>query len=215
MSDTHKLPAALTSKDVGQIDFAKGDGLVPCVVQHADTLQVLMLGYMDKDALLETFSLGEVVFYSRSKKRLWRKGETSGDVLKLDHILTDCDEDALLVMARPQGPTCHTKTTSCFGIETAPGIGFLGHLAEVVHERASAPPADSYTARLMTKGVAKIAQKVGEEGLETALAGRAGDLEELHNESADLLYHLTVLLMARGTSLGPILDILRERHEAR
>lgn len=215
MPDTHALPAPITTADIGRIDFTKGDGLVPAVVQHADTLQVLMLGYMNADALRETLALGEVVFFSRSKNRLWRKGETSGDVLKLDRVLTDCDEDALLVFARPAGPTCHTGTTSCFGLETAPGIGFLGHLAEVVSERASASPGDSYTARLMSKGLPKIAQKVGEEGLETALAGRAGDLDELHNEAADLLYHLTVLLMARSTSLGPVLDILRERHKAR
>jgi phosphoribosyl-ATP pyrophosphohydrolase/phosphoribosyl-AMP cyclohydrolase len=130
-------------------------------------------------------------------------------------VLTDCDEDALLVYARPNGPTCHTKTTSCFGHEDAPGIGFLGKLAGVVKERAKAAPADSYTARLMQKGVAKIAQKVGEEGLQTALAGRCGDDEELHNEAADLLYHLSVLLMARGTTLEKVLAVLRERHAGR
>jgi phosphoribosyl-AMP cyclohydrolase / phosphoribosyl-ATP pyrophosphohydrolase len=213
MPDTHTLPDPLTIDDIAKIDFAKDGGLVPAVVQHADTLQVLMLGYMNADALTQTVRTGLVTFWSRSKSRLWTKGETSGDTLKLDRILTDCDEDALLVYARPQGPTCHTKTTSCFGHEDAPGIGFLGHLAAIVKERASANPADSYTARLMHKGIAKIAQKVGEEGLETALAGRAGDLDELHNESADLLYHLSVLLMARETSLEAVLDILRERHK--
>jgi phosphoribosyl-ATP pyrophosphohydrolase/phosphoribosyl-AMP cyclohydrolase len=187
---------------------------VPAIVQHADTLQVLMLGYMNAEALTKTLDSGLVTFFSRSKGRLWTKGETSGDTLTLDRILTDCDEDALLVYARPAGPTCHTKTTSCFGHEDAPGIGFLGELANVVADRAKADPADSYTARLMHKGIAKIAQKVGEEGLETALAGRAGDLDELHNEAADLLYHLSVLLMARETSLDAVLDILRERHKA-
>lgn len=213
MAEQHTLPNPLTVDDITRIDFAKSGGLVPAVVQHADTLQVLMLGYMNADALRETLTGGQVVFYSRSKDRLWRKGETSGDVLVLDHVLADCDEDAVLVLARPEGPTCHTKTTSCFGMEHAPGIGFMAHLAAVVTERAKASPADSYTARLMQKGVAKIAQKVGEEGLETALAGRAGDLDELHNEAADLLYHLSVLLMARQTGLGPVLDILRERHK--
>lgn len=212
MPEAHKLPNALTIKDIDQIDFAKEGGLVPAVVQHADTLQVLMLGYMNAEALKATLQGGLVTFWSRSKNRLWRKGETSGDTLELDHILTDCDEDALLVYARPKGPTCHTKTTSCFGTETAPGIGFMGHLAHVVKDRAKAPPADSYTARLMQKGLAKIAQKVGEEGLETALAGRAGDLDELHNEAADLLYHLEVLLMARDTKLENVLETLRERH---
>lgn len=213
MSDPHTLPTPLTLDDVAKIDFAKDGGLVPAIVQHADTLQVLMLGYMNADALTQTLKSGLVTFWSRSKSRLWTKGETSGDTLTADRILTDCDEDALLVYARPQGPTCHTKTTSCFGHEDAPGIGFLGKLAGVVADRAKAPPADSYTARLIQKGVAKIAQKVGEEGLETALAGRAGDLDELHNEAADLLYHLSVLLMARETSLEAVLDILRERHK--
>lgn len=213
MPEDHKLPNALTVKDIDQIDFAKENGLVPAIVQHADTLQVLMLGYMNAEALKATLQGGLVTFWSRSKSRLWRKGETSGDTLELVSVTTDCDEDALLVMARPNGPTCHTKTTSCFGMETAPGIGFLGELASVVRDRAKQSPADSYTARLMHKGIAKIAQKVGEEGLETALAGRAGDLDELHNEAADLLYHLEVLLMARETRLENVLDILRERHK--
>jgi phosphoribosyl-AMP cyclohydrolase / phosphoribosyl-ATP pyrophosphohydrolase len=212
MPQAHKLPNPLRLEDIDQIDFVKSGGLVPAIVQHSDTLQVLMLGYMDKEALVETLRDRQVTFHSRSKGGRWRKGETSGDFLELDLILADCDEDALLVMARPKGPTCHTKTTSCFGHETAPGIGFMGHLAEIVKERAKASPADSYTARLMAKGIAKIAQKVGEEGLETALAGRAGDLDELHNEAADLLYHLSVLLMARDTQLEAVLKVLRERH---
>ncbi len=212
MPEAHHIPNPLTLNDVARIDFNKDGGLVPAIVQHADTLQVLMLGYMNAEALTRTLDSGLVTFFSRSKGRLWTKGETSGDSLRLDRILTDCDEDALLVYARPAGPTCHTKTTSCFGHEDAPGIGFLGELANVVADRAKADPADSYTARLMHKGIAKIAQKVGEEGLETALAGRAGDLDELHNEAADLLYHLTVLLMARETSLDAVLETLRERH---
>jgi phosphoribosyl-ATP pyrophosphohydrolase/phosphoribosyl-AMP cyclohydrolase len=213
MPEAHKLPNPLTAADIAQIDFGKDGGLVPAVVQDADTLQILMLGYMNAEALQKTFDTGLVTFFSRSKSRLWTKGETSGDTLQLVQILADCDEDALLVTARPQGPTCHTKTTSCFGMEEAPGIGFLGHLATIVADRAKADPADSYTARLMHKGIAKIAQKVGEEGLETALAGRAGDLDELHSEAADLLYHLTVLLMARDTSLEAVLDVLRDRHK--
>ncbi|MFN3807221.1 bifunctional phosphoribosyl-AMP cyclohydrolase/phosphoribosyl-ATP diphosphatase HisIE [Asticcacaulis sp.] len=215
MPEAHKLPNPLTLADIDALDFTKGDGLIPAIVQDADTLQVLMLGYMDRAALSETLTDRQVTFFSRSKNGRWRKGETSGDFLNLVSVTTDCDEDALLVLARPVGPTCHTKTTSCFGHETAPGIGFMGHLAAVVKDRAKAPPADSYTARLMQKGVAKIAQKVGEEGLETALAGRCGDLDELHNEAADLLYHLSVLLMARDTTLEAVMDILRERHAGR
>ncbi len=213
MPEAHTLPNPLTAADIAQIDFGKDGGLVPAVVQDADTLQILMLGYMNAEALQKTFDTGLVTFFSRSKGRLWTKGETSGDTLQLVQVLADCDEDALLVTARPNGPTCHTKTTSCFGMETAPGIGFLGQLATIVADRAKADPADSYTARLMQKGIAKIAQKVGEEGLETALAGRAGDLDELHNEAADLFYHLTVLLMARDTSLEAVLDVLRARHK--
>lgn len=213
MPEAHKLPVPLTAADIAAIDFGKEGGLVPAVVQDADTLQILMLGYMNAEALQKTFDSGLVTFFSRSKNRLWTKGETSGDTLRLVQILADCDEDALLVTARPNGPTCHTKTTSCFGMEDAPGIGFLGQLAAIVADRAKADPADSYTARLMHKGIAKIAQKVGEEGLETALAGRAGDLDELHGEAADLLYHLTVLLMARDTSLEAVLDVLRDRHK--
>lgn len=212
MSEAHKLPDPLTLADIEALDFAKGDGLIPAIVQDADTLQVLMLGYMDKAALTETLTDRQVTFFSRSKGGRWRKGETSGDFLNLDRVYADCDEDALLVYARPVGPTCHTRTTSCFGHETAPGIGFLGLLAKIVTDRAAADPAESYTARLMHKGLPKIAQKVGEEGLETALAGRAGDLEELHNEAADLLYHLSVLLVARETSLEAVLEVLRGRH---
>lgn len=215
MSEAHTLPDPLTTADIARIDFAKEGGLVPAVVQHADTLQVLMLGYMNADALKTTLDSQLVTFFSRSKGRLWTKGETSGDTLMLDKVYADCDEDALLVLARPNGPTCHTKTTSCFGHDDAPGIGFFGKLAAVVKDRAAAAPADSYTARLMQKGIAKIAQKVGEEGLETALAGRCGDDEELHNEAADLIYHLSVLLMARGTTLDNVLDVLRERHTGR
>lgn len=210
-----KLNTPLKVTDIDRLDFAKGDGLIPAIVQHADTLQVLMLGYMNAEALKATLEGGKVTFFSRSKGRLWTKGETSGDTLILDHVLADCDLDALLVMARPHGPTCHVGTTSCFGDETAPGIGFIGHLSAIVTERARAPAAVSYTARLMSKGIAKIAQKVGEEGLETALAGRAGDLDELHDEAADLVYHLSVLLMARDTGWDAVLKVLRARHAAR
>jgi len=209
----HTCPSPLTLDDVKKIDFAKEGGLVPVIIQHVDTRQVLMLGYMNAEALTKTLTDKQVCFYSRSKQRLWVKGESSADYLVLDHILTDCDEDALLVMARPMGPTCHHKTTSCFGHEDAPGIGFIGALEAIVAERAKASPEDSYTARLFQKGLAKIAQKVGEEGLETALAGRCGDDEELLNEAADLLYHLTVLLSARSKRLEDVLAVLKQRHK--
>jgi phosphoribosyl-ATP pyrophosphohydrolase/phosphoribosyl-AMP cyclohydrolase len=206
------LNGPLTKDDIIHLDFAKDAGLIPCVIQHSQTLQVLMVGYMNAEALRASFDSGYVTFYSRSKQRLWQKGETSGDRLRLVMVTTDCDQDALLVLAIPLGPTCHLKTTSCFGSDTAPGIGFLAHLSNIIADRAKQAPHLSYTARLVDKGIAKIAQKVGEEGLETALAGRCGDLTELHQESADLLYHLSVLLMARQTDLSAVLDVLRQRH---
>ena len=215
MSDSNSCTTGLSLSDLDRLDFTKGDGLIPAIVQDASTLQVLMLGYMDRAAVSATLETGLVTFFSRSKQRLWVKGESSGNVLRLKSITTDCDQDALLICAQPHGPTCHTGTTSCFGQDEAPGIGFLARLEGIIKTRAKADPADSYTARLMQKGMAKIAQKVGEEGLEVALAGRCGDLDEVHNEAADLLYHLSVLLMARDSSYMPIIDILRERHEAR
>lgn len=201
----------MTLDDLDRVDFAKGGGLIPAVVQDAATLQVLMLGYMDRAALEETLESGEATFFSRSRGGRWRKGETSGDRLIVRSVALDCDADTVLVLADPLGPACHLKTTSCFGAADAPGLGVLGRLERVIAARDGADPERSYTARLFAKGVAKCAQKVGEEGLETALAGRAGDLDELHAEAADLLYHLLVLLRARGTSLDAVLEVLRDR----
>lgn len=201
----------MTLDDLDRVDFAKGGGLIPAVVQDAATLQVLMLGYMDRAALQETLESGEATFFSRSRGGRWRKGETSGDRLIVRSVALDCDADTVLVLADPLGPACHLKTTSCFGAADAPGLGALGRLERVIAARDGADPESSYTARLFAKGVAKCAQKVGEEGLETALAGRAGDLDELHAEAADLLYHLLVLLRARGTSLDAVLEVLRDR----
>lgn len=198
--------------DVEGLAWERMGGLVPAVVQHADSGEVRMVGYMNRAALEASIATGFVTFYSRSKQRLWMKGETSGDKLALVAIRGDCDGDALLVLARPQGPTCHRGTASCFGAEGAPGTGFLGELGEVVRERAMAPPEESYTARLMAKGVKRIAQKVGEEGVEAALAGAVGDREELVNEAADLAYHLTVMLEASGLDWNRVMDRLRERH---
>lgn len=195
-----------------EVDFAKGGGLVPAVVQDADTGMVLMVGYMDAAALARTQETGHVTFHSRSKGRLWTKGETSGRTLDLVSIAADCDRDALLVRARPNGPTCHTGTRSCFGEAPGPASGFLGRLDAVVASRAEADPAESYTARLLAKGVLKCAQKVGEEGVETALAGAAEDDAALLGEAADLVFHLTVLLRARGLSLADVAGTLERRH---
>jgi phosphoribosyl-AMP cyclohydrolase / phosphoribosyl-ATP pyrophosphohydrolase len=193
------------------IDFVKGGGIAPVVVQDADTLQVLILAYMNAEALAETQRSGEAVFYSRSRQALWRKGETSGNRLDVVAITMDCDDDAILLQIRPRGPACHRGTTSCFGEATAPGIGQLAALERRVHARAVSGDESSYTARLLKEGVRRIAQKVGEEGVETALAGAAGDDQELCNEAADLLYHLTVLLHARGLSLNDVAKVLGQR----
>ncbi len=195
--------------DPDTLDWAKMDGLIPAIVQHCDSGEVRMLGYMDRAALDATVRDKLVTFHSRSRGGPWRKGETSGNLLDLIDIKTDCDHDALLITARPRGPTCHTGSESCFGDDSAP---FLPQLARTIASRASADPASSYTARLFAEGIKRIAQKVGEEGVETALAAVAGDRAELESEAADLLYHLLVLLEALGSSLDAVTAELRRRH---
>jgi phosphoribosyl-AMP cyclohydrolase / phosphoribosyl-ATP pyrophosphohydrolase len=193
------------------LDFEKGGGLIPAVVQDADTLQVLTLAYMDRAALEETIESGEATFFSRSRGGRWRKGETSGDRLFVREIIADCDGDAVVVKVRPVGNACHLSRISCFGDDDAPGLGRLARLERTIAERADADPAESWTARLMAEGPKRAAQKVGEEGVETALAGAAGDEVELASEAADLIYHLLVLLKARGMSLQHVLDVLAAR----
>jgi phosphoribosyl-ATP pyrophosphohydrolase/phosphoribosyl-AMP cyclohydrolase len=195
-----------------QLDWAKGDGLLPVIVQDAETLRVLMLGYMDAAALAATRDSGHVTFYSRSKQRLWTKGESSGHFLDLVSIDVDCDNDTLLVLARPHGPTCHTGRTSCFPQAPGADVSFLGTLDTLIAEREQTRPEGSYTTQLFEKGTRRIAQKVGEEGVETALAGVAQGDAELLGESADLLYHLIVLLRARGLSLADVVAVLESRH---
>jgi len=205
------------------LDWDKGEGgLLPAIVQDADTLRVLMLGYMDRNALRATLANRLVTFYSRSKQRLWTKGETSGHVLELVGVGTDCDSDALLVLARPRGPTCHLQRVSCFdnapALAEAPqaiaaDVGFLGELDALVATRARDRPEGSYTTRLFEAGVRRIAQKVGEEGVETALAGVAQNDDQLLGEAADLVYHLTVLLHSRGLSLAHAVEVLEQRHK--
>ena len=196
---------------LASLNFDKGAGLVPAIVQDWKTLQVLMLAYMDKAALEETLESGEATFYSRSRGGRWRKGETSGNRLKVISVTPDCDADTLLVRVEPTGPACHLGTTSCFGAEEAPGLGRLGALERTIALRANASPEESWTARLIQSGVRRIAQKVGEEGVECALAGAAGDEEEVLNEAADLLYHLTVLLHVRGLSIDDVAAVLAGR----
>jgi phosphoribosyl-ATP pyrophosphohydrolase/phosphoribosyl-AMP cyclohydrolase len=195
--------------DPSALDWTKGDGLLPVIVQDAGNLRVLMLGYMNREALDATLASRRVTFFSRSKQRLWTKGESSGHVLELVSVEADCDNDTLLVLAHPQGPTCHLQRPSCFPL--APSA-FLSDLDALVAQRDRNRPVDSYTTRLFDAGVRRIAQKVGEEGVETALAAVAQDKTALLGESADLLYHLTVLLRARGLSLADAVDVLRQRH---
>ncbi len=193
--------------------WAKMDNLIPAIVQNAVTGKVLMQGYMNQDALDKTLATGHVTFFSRSKQRLWTKGEESGNTLNLHSITADCDQDSLLVLANPVGPTCHTGTESCWFDGQASDYTFIADLEQLIASRKGADPSSSYTASLYNKGIKRIAQKVGEEGVETALAATVADLEELKNESADLMYHLLVLLQASGLSMQDVVGILRERHK--
>lgn len=203
------------SIDIDRIDFAKGDGLVPAIVQDADSGAVLMLGYMNREAVEQTLARRRAVFFSRSKRRLWEKGETTGHTLDVVDLTLDCDNDTLLVTAHPRGPACHNGTITCFGDEprsAAANIAFLAKLEDVVAQRAAEKPEDSYTARLLAKGINKVAQKVGEEGVEAALAGVNESDQKLVEESADLLFHLLVLLRARGLPLAQVVRQLESRH---
>ena len=204
------------SLDASIVDFAKGDGLVPAIVQDADSGAVLMLAYMNKEALEQTLARKRAVFFSRSKQRLWEKGETTGHTLDVVDVIADCDNDTLLVTARPRGPACHNGTLTCFGDEprtAATDIAFLAKLEGVIAQRAAEKPDASYTAKLLAKGINKVAQKVGEEGVETALAGASESDEKLVEESADLLFHLLVLLRARGVSFAEVVGRLEARHQ--
>lgn len=196
------------------IDWRKIDGLVPAIVQDAFDGRVLMLGYMNPEALETTVSSGRVTFYSRSRQCLWTKGESSGHFLILESIAPDCDHDCLLVRATPQGPTCHLGTATCFDgdLPMLPELAFLAELDRLLAQRERDRPEGSYTTDLFAAGTKRIAQKVGEEGVETALAAAAGDELELLNESADLLYHLLVLLRSRGLDLQRLVAQLAARH---
>jgi phosphoribosyl-AMP cyclohydrolase / phosphoribosyl-ATP pyrophosphohydrolase len=196
--------------NIEDIDWDKNNGLVPAVVQDARSLRVLMLGYVNKESLRATLETGLVTFFSRSKQRLWQKGETSGNVLRLRDVKMDCDKDTLLMLADAEGPTCHLGTKSCFGDDYAPDLAVLANLAATIHMRKLLPETGSYTAKLFEQGTTRIAQKVGEEGVEVALAAST-DRSKLAAESADLLYHLLVLLEACGTDWMDVLKILDER----
>jgi phosphoribosyl-AMP cyclohydrolase / phosphoribosyl-ATP pyrophosphohydrolase len=194
----------------GTIDFEKSGGLIPAVIQDSRNHQVLMLGYMNREALETTISSGLVTFYSRSKGRLWVKGETSGNHLKVVSIEPDCDRDSLLIQAIPTGPVCHTGSESCFGKQKT---GFLGELERIIAARRNASPEESYVARLSGKGLGKVAQKVGEEAVETVIAALSESKSNFLSESADLLFHFLVLLNNKDASLADVESVLRARHD--
>lgn len=202
------------SSSLDQLDWTKNGGLLPAVIQDAATRDVLMLGYMNREALEHTQLSGRVTFYSRSKQRLWTKGESSGNFLEVVGIKADCDHDTILILAKPQGPVCHKGTRTCFG-DTPPSgdFAFLSHLEQVIEDRIVNKPGGSYTAKLWGSGTKRIAQKVGEEGVEVALAATVGDTKELICESADLLFHLALLLRKNELSLQDIVNELERRHK--
>ena len=196
------------------IDFSKHpDGLVPAIVQDANTKCVLMLGYMNQEAVTKTQEKRQVTFFSRSKNRLWTKGEESGHVLSLVDMAVDCDRDAILIQAKPKGPTCHKGYDTCWGNSNTPHYGFLSALEEVIADRKNNPSDKSYVASLFAKGINKIAQKVGEEAVETVIEAKDTNSDLFLNESADLLFHLMILLQAKGQSLNNVVRVLEERQK--
>ena len=203
--------APLTQADIGTLDWTKMEGLIPALVQDQRSGEVLMLGYMNAEALSATLASGLVTFFSRSKQKLWQKGKTSGNRLSLRGIYRDCDDDALLVIAEPQGPVCHLGTKSCFEAPVT-AAGWLGELSAIITERASSGNPASYTSRLISDGPIRIGQKIGEEGVELALAAVSRDVDGCVDEAADLVYHLSVLMEARGFAWGDVVSRLRERH---
>ena len=205
---------------VDEVDWQKSDGLVPAIVQDALSLKVLMLGYMSRESFDASLQCGEVTFYSRSRQKLWRKGETSGHTLVIESVALDCDQDTILIQATPRGPTCHLGTESCFnqsvkeGTKVSSSTDFLRQLWHIIEERAEAgDSSSSYTAKLLASGIQRQAQKVGEEGVEVALAAVAQNDQALLGEAADLVYHLLVLLKGRGLSLDAVVQVLAERHQ--
>ncbi len=198
--------------NIDQIDWEKGGGIVPAVIQDVHNGHVLMLGYMNQAALSLTINSGKVTFFSRSKNRLWTKGETSGNWIDYVRGEIDCDADTILIQARPHGPVCHTGSISCFNDIPPDTTQFLSQLGLLIADRHAAMPAGSYTTSLFAGGKARIAQKVGEEGVELALARMTDDQTEIANETADLLFHMMVLLQDAGLTLGDVIKILEERH---
>jgi len=200
-------------KNISEIDFTKLNGLVPAVVQDSETLKVLMVGFMNKEAVLKTQEIGKVTFFSRTKNRLWTKGEESGNFLNVVSVLVDCDNDTLLIKASPMGPVCHTGNDTCFDEVNKKGdVQFLSYLQDFIDKRKAEMPEGSYTTSLFSKGTRKIAQKVGEEAVETIIGAMANDDENFLYEAGDLMYHLIVLLTHKGYRIEDIVKELRKRH---
>ena len=199
-------------KNIGELAWGKQDGLIPAVVQDADSGVLLMQAFMNEEALQRTLETGLVTFYSRSRQKIWQKGEESGNILNCLEISADCDQDSLKVLAKPSGPVCHKGTETCWDESQQPSLAFLAELEAVIEARKGSSPDSSYTSRLFNNGTKFIAQKVGEEAVETALAASAGDEQEVLDESADLIYHLLVLLHSRDLSLGEVVATLEARH---
>ena len=192
-----------------KIDFNKGEGLVPVIIQNAKTMQVLMLGYMNEEALAVTKKTGKVTFFSRSKNRLWMKGESSGNTLEVVDLLTDCDNDTILITVNPNGPTCHTGSTSCFNNDSAKG--FLYELENTISQRIDSNNPESYTNKLFRSGINKVAQKVGEEAVEVIIEAKDDNEELFKNEAADLIYHFLILLKAKNIKLFEVESVLKRR----
>lgn len=206
---------AAKMKQMQELNFDKLNGLIPAIIQDAQTDKVLMLGFMNKEAVEKTKQIGKVTFFSRSKGRLWTKGETSGNFLELVSMTEDCDQDTLLIKAHPRGPVCHTGADTCFKEENQSELGFLLQLAEVIKDRNENPSDSSYTSKLFKRGINKIAQKVGEEAVEVVIESKDENDDLFKNECADLLYHLMILLEAKQTSLPEIVSVLASRHAPR
>ncbi|WP_236976351.1 bifunctional phosphoribosyl-AMP cyclohydrolase/phosphoribosyl-ATP diphosphatase HisIE [Membranihabitans maritimus] len=202
----------ITKTNIEKIDFAKMDGLVPAIVQHAETKDVLMLGYMNRSSVDKTLEGNLVTFFSRSRNELWTKGETSGNYLKFQSMYLDCDHDSLLIKVRPTGPVCHTGTANCFDLPEG-GSFNLGKLEAIVVDRKNNPKEGSYTNKLLDRGINKIAQKVGEEAVELVIEAKDDNRELFKGEAADLLYHFSVLLAKKGIPLSEIYQVLEERHK--
>lgn len=196
-----------------EIDFEKGDGLVPAIIQNVDTMDVLMLGYMNQEAYEQTLKSKKVTFYSRSKQRLWMKGEESGNTLDFHGVEVDCDHDTLLIKARPNGPTCHMGSTTCWGDTASNQFGVIEQLENIINDRKINPEKDSYVSALFDQGINKIAQKVGEEAVEVVIEAKDDNEVLFLNESADLLFHYLILLHQKGYALNDVLNVLKERRK--